>query len=329
MRQLASLASLVALVTLAGLASAGTPLTFRKAKEIPLPGATGFDLLSIEPASRRLLVAHGTKIEVIDVDKGEKIGAVEGLDGAHMAVLVPELKRGFATEGKKKMLAVFDAETFRVTKEVDTGEGPDALLYVTTTKEVWVMNHKAGTITCVDATSLEVKATIDVGGKLELAAEYVAKGLVFVNVEDKSHVASIDAKTHAVLARYALDPAAEPTGIAIDEKNGLLFCGCAEKLAIVDAASGKVLSTLPIGAHCDSVAFDAEKGLVFASCGDGTATAVREVDAKTFEVAVKFDTAAGGRTCALDPKSHALWIAAGTRGKDDVRVLGYVADAAK
>jgi DNA-binding beta-propeller fold protein YncE len=322
---------LVAATTLllSGVAFAADGLTFKKVKDLALPGASGFDLLSADAPSRRLFVSHSTRIEVVDLDKGEKIGAVEGLEGAHMAVLAPDLKRGFASEGKKNKVVVFDSESYKATKEIDTGEGPDALLYVTVAKEVWVMNHKGGTITCVDAASLEVKTTIDVGGKLELASEYVAKGLVFVNVEDKSTVVSIDATKHAVVSRYPLDPATEPTGIAIDEKNGILFCGCAEKLAILDAASGKVLATLPIGAHCDSVVFDAEKGLVFASCGDGTTAVVHEADPKTFDVVAKIETAPGGKTCALDAKTHMLWVASGTRGKDDLRVLEFAAEPAK
>ncbi|MCC7137798.1 MAG: hypothetical protein IT460_05145 [Planctomycetes bacterium] len=318
-----------AVLALTSSAFASDGLTFKKVKELAVPGASGFDLLSADVPSRRLFVAHSTLIEVIDLDKGEKIGAVEGLEGAHMAVLVPDLKRGFATEGKKNKIVVFDSDSYKATKELGTGEGPDALLYVTAPKEVWVMNHKGGTITCVDAASLEIKATIEVGGKLELATEYAAKGLVFVNVEDKSTVVSIDAKKHSVVSTYPLDPAAEPTGIAIDERNGILFCGCAGKMAVLDAASGKILTTLPIGAHCDSVVFDAEKGLAFASCGDGTTAVVREADPKTFEVVSKLETAPGGKTCALDTKTHRLWVAAGTKGKDDLRVLEFAAEPAK
>ena len=204
-----------------------------------------------------------------------------------------------------------------------TGEGPDALLYVSTTKEVWTMNHRAGTITCVDASSLEVKATIEVGGALEFAQEYVAKGMVFVNSEDKNFVAQIDAKKHSVVARHELAPATTPTGLAIDEKNGILFAGCDQKLAILDASTGKVIATPEIGKGCDAVAFDAERMLAFASCGDGTTTVVHEADPKKFDVVAKIETAKGAKTCALDPKTHKLWLAASTRGQDDARLLVF------
>jgi DNA-binding beta-propeller fold protein YncE len=316
-----------ALLCAASVALSGDAVSYNKESEIALPGAGGFDYLSVDAAGRRLLVSHSGVIEVLDIDKGAALGKVDGVDGSHGAIIVADVDKGFATSGKKNALIVFDTKTYKVTKEIPTGEGPDALLYVATTKEVWTMNHKGGTITCVDASSLEVKATIEVGGRLEFAQEYAAKGLVFVNAEDKSLVGVIDAKTHKLTASIPLAPAAEPTGMACDQKNGLLFCGCDKKLAVVDIASGKVIATSDIGGGCDAVAFDADKGLAFASCGDGTTTIVREVDAKTFEVAGKIDTAPGARTCTLDAKTHRLFVAAGTRGKDDVRVLVFSPEA--
>ena len=309
----------------------GDTVSFKKEKEIPLAGGASFDYLTADSAGRRLYVAHSPNIDVFDLDKGEKLGSVEGVDGAHGAIVVADVKRGFATSGKKNALVVFDPVTFKVVKEVKTDTGPDALLYVSTTKEVWTMNHRAKTITCVDASSLEVKATIDVGGTLEFPAEYPEKGLVFVNAERENFVAEIDAKKHTLVKKHELAPAEGPTGLAIDVKKGVLFAGCDQKLVVLDANTGKILATPAIGEGCDAVAYDPERGLAFASCGDGTTTIVRETKPGTFEAVGKIDTAKGGRTCALDAKTHKLWVAAGTRGKDDVKllVLAPAAETAK
>ena len=332
--------SLLAVAALTGTAFAAD-VDYKKEKEIPLPGKGGFDYVACDSAAHRLYVAHGNKIDVVDLVSGAVVGSVEGVEGAHGTVIVPELKRGFATGGKKKKLIAFELETLKVTKEVDTGEGPDALIYVTTTKEVWTMNHRAGTITCVDAASLEVKATIDVGrdwpapkgqaggAALESAAEWVAKGRVFVNVENRGAIVSVDAKEHKVLDRFSLDPAKEPTGLAIDQKTGILFAGCGAgpedigQIACMDAATGKVVTMFPIGKGCDAAAFDPETGLIFASCSDGTTTVVKEGADGKLTVAGKIETAKGGRTCTLDPKTHKLYVCAGSKGKDDVRVVVF------
>lgn len=312
-----SIATLLASSAFAG-QSSSVPV---KEKEVALAGEGSWDYVTVDSAAGRIYVAHATQIDVIDAKKNEKIGQVDGLDGAHGTAIVPEWKRGFSTSGKNDKLIVFDLESLKVTNQVDTGVGPDAVLYVSSQGEVWTMNHKGGTITCVDAKSLEVKKSIEVGGALEFAVEDPAKGLVFVNIEDKNLLAVVDAKKHEVTQRYPIAPGEEPAGLAIDRKNGLLFLGCGnKKLVVVEGASGKVVTSLDIGEHCDGVAFDPETGNVFASCR-GASSAIHEKDAKAFETLGTLDA---GKTCALDPKTHKLYITSGTRGeKDSVKVLVY------
>lgn len=292
-----------------------------KSGELALPGEGSWDYVTVDPEAGRAYVAHSTCIDVIDTGKLELIGHVEGIDGAHGTAIVHNMKRGFATSGKNNKLIVFDLDTLKSVKEVETGVGPDAVLYVSSLGEVWTMNHKGGTITCVDAKSLDVKQTIAVGGALEFPAEDPAKGLVYVNVEDKSQLAVIDAKKHEVLQRYPVAPGEEPAGLALDRKNGLLFLGCGnKKLVVMDAATGKVVTTMDIGEHCDGVAFDADLGHVFASCR-GASSVIHEKDAKTFE---SLGPLGAGKTCAVDPKTHKIYITSGTRGeKDSVRLLVF------
>jgi DNA-binding beta-propeller fold protein YncE len=301
--------------------AADAPAALVKETEIALPGEGSWDYVTVDSAAGRAYVAHSTRIDVIDLQKNEKIGEVTGLDGAHGTAIVPEARRGFSTSGRNKKLVVFDLDTLRVTREIETGDGPDAVLHVASTGEVWTMNHRGGTITCVDAKSLEVKKTIDVGGALEFAREDPAKGFVYVNVEDKDLLVAIDARKHEVVAKHAVAPGKAPAGLAYDAKNGLLFIGCDNKtLVVMDAASGAVVASLASGEHCDGCAFDPETGNIFASCR-GASTAVHERDAKTFEPLAPLDA---GKTCALDPRTHRLYITAGTRGeKDSVKLLVF------
>src|SRR5579862_7250511 len=127
----------------------------RKQAEIVLEGGTSFDLLGIDSESQRLYVSHSPKIDVVDLKKGAKVGEVAGVDGAHQAVAVPEVHRGFASAGAKNRLVVFDLETLKVAKEVETGANPDGLLYVAALKEVWCFNGRGKNVTCVDVATLE------------------------------------------------------------------------------------------------------------------------------------------------------------------------------
>jgi DNA-binding beta-propeller fold protein YncE len=295
-----------------------------KQKEITLEGGTSFDYVTVDSAAERLYVGHNPKIDVIDLRKGSKIGEVSGVEGAHGAIAVAELKRGFATAGAKARLIVFDLETFKVEKEIETGQGPDALMYVASTKEVWTFNGKGKSVTCVDASSLEVKATIPLEGKPEASVDHPEKGLVYVNLEDKSSIAVIDSKKHEVVATHPLAPGEKPTGLAFDLKNNLLFAGCAnKKLVAIDASTWKVAGTADIGDRCDGVAFDPETGNAFASGVDKTG-GLHVKGPAAFETLAGLETK-GGKTCALDPKTHTLYVMSGPpRGeKGPVKVLVF------
>ena len=311
----------VATATIAFGSVADTPAAPVKQKEVSLPGEGSWDYVTVDSANGRVYVAHSTQIDVVDAKSNAKIGQVDGIQGAHGTAIVPELKRGFSTSGKNDKLVVFDLDTLKSSKEVGTGVGPDAVLYVSSIGEVWTMNHRGGTITCVDAKSLEVKGTIEVGGALEFCAEDAANGVVYVNVEDKHLLVSIDAKKREVVNRYPTAPGEEPAGLAFDKKNGLLFLGCGnKKLVVMEAKTGKIVTSVDIGEHCDGVAFDPDAGNVYASCR-GASSALHEVDAKTFQTLGSLDA---GKTCAVDPKTHRLYITSGTRGeKDSVKLLVF------
>jgi DNA-binding beta-propeller fold protein YncE len=305
-------------------AARNTPSGLEKEREIPLEGGTSFDLVSVDSASQRLYVAHSPNIDVIDLAKGQKIGEVAGVEGAHQAVAVPELHRGFASSGPKNRLIVFNTESFKVEKEIETGQNPDGMLYVPGAKEVWCFNGRGKNVTCVDAATLSVKATIALDGKPELAVDNPAKGVVYVNLEDKSAVCVIDVQKHEALGVHSLAPGDGPTGIAFDAKNGLLFSGCGNKMLVaVDVASWKVVGSVPIGDRCDGAAFDPETGNAYASC-NGKSGGLHVKDATSVEPLPALETP-GGKTCALDAKTHKLYIVSGPRRgeKGVVKVLVF------
>ena len=304
--------ALASLVVAAAASADDKAAPLAKQEEITLEGAGFFDLVAVDSSAQRLYAAHSPTVDVVDLAKGERVGQVEGVDGAHGVAVLPDGNRGVAAAGKRAKLVVFDLETLKATREVDTGEGPDAVLYVATTKEVWAFNGKAKTVTCVDAATLEVKATIALEGMPELAVEHAEKGLVYVNFEDKSAVCAIDAKAHKALGTHPVAPGEGPTGLAFDAKSGLLFVGCGnKKLVVLDASTWAAVASLDIGERCDGVAFDPGTNHVFASC-NGLTAVVHEKDAKTFEALPSLETP-GGKTCAADPATHRLYVMSGPR----------------
>ncbi len=302
------LVSIISL-SLAAVALAAAGPGYHVVTTYKLGGEGGWDYLITDADARRTYISRGTHVVVIDADTGKNVGDIADTPGVHGIALAPELGRGFTSNGREGTVSIFDIKTLATSSKVKVGENPDAILYDPATKRVFTFNGRSQDSTAIDAATGKVLGTIKLDGKPEFAATD-AKGGIWVNIEDKSELVAIDPNKLEVKAKWPLAPCTEPSGLAIDRKNRRLFAGCDNKMmAVVDADSGKVLATPPIGDGVDATAFDPETGLAFASCGgDGVLTVVKEDSPDKFSVAENVPTQKGARTMALDTKTHKVFV---------------------
>ena len=279
-------------------------------KEIPVGGDNWWDYMSVDSGAHRLYVAHGTKVEVIDIEKNVPAGAITDVPGAHGFALAPELGLGFSSNGRENKAGIVDLKTLKTVMKVDTGGKPDAIMYEPTQQEVYSFNGDGKSVTVFAAKTGKVVATIPLAGQPEFGVTDGA-GKVFCNLEDTAEVVAIDAKTHAVTATWPLKPAGTPTGLAIDIAHHRLFSGCRSgALVMLDSVTGQVVASVRIGGNVDAVWFDPGTQMAFASCGDGTVTIAREDSPEKLTVVQTLKTAPGSRTMALDPQTHRIYLAA-------------------
>ena len=262
------------------------------------------DYLTADAVARRLYISRATHVMVLDLDSGKTVGDIGDTPGVHGIALAPELGRGFTSNGREGTVSVFDLKTLAAGSKVKVGENPDAILYDPATKRVFTFNGRSQDATALDAEKGTVLGTIKLDGKPEFAVSD-GKGAIFVNIEDKSELTMIDANKLQVKTRWPLAPCESPSGLSMDRKNRRLFVGCDNKMmAVVNADTGKILSTPAIGDGVDATAFDDGTGLAFASCGEGVLTVVHEDSPDKFSVAEVVPTQSGARTMALDTKTH-------------------------
>lgn len=273
-----------------------------------LGGDGGWDYLIADSSARRLYISRATHVMVIDLDSGKAVGDIADTPGVHGIALAAELNRGFVSNGREGTVSIFDLKTLATTSKVKAGENPDAIIYDPASKRVFAFNGRSHDATAIDATNGTVLATIKLDGKPEFAVAD-GNGEVFVNIEDKSELTAIDSNKLEVKAKWPLAPCEEPSGLSMDKKNRRLFAGCDNKMmAVVNADTGRVVTTLPIGEGVDATAFDDGTGLAFASCGEGVLTVVREESPDKFSVAENVPTQAGARTMALDSRTHNVYV---------------------
>ena len=276
-----------------------------------LGGEGGWDYLTYDPAGKRLFISRGTHVMVVDPEKGSVEGDVANTPGVHGIALAQDLGKGFTSNGRENTVTVFDLKTLKETARIKLeSENPDAIMYEPTTKRVFTFNGRSHNATAIDAEKDEVIGTIPLDGKPEFAVAD-GKGTVFVNIEDKSELTSIDAKNNKLVNTWPLAPCEEPSGLAMDQKNRRLFAGCSNKMmAVVNADNGKVITTVPIGQGVDANAFDPGTQLAFSSNGEGTLTVVHEDSPEKFSMVQNAETQRSARTMALNPHNHEVYLVA-------------------
>jgi DNA-binding beta-propeller fold protein YncE len=306
--QLAAFSAASLLFFSTGHACAAEPYHFLK--EIPIGGEGGWDYLSMDSAARRLYVSHATKVIVIDIDKECIIGEIADTPGVHGLAIAPELQLGFSSNGRENKAGIVDLKTLKILSKVDTGENPDAILYEPGRQEVYTFNGHGQAATVFEAKSGKVVATIPLPGKPEFASADSKAGRVYCNIEDKNMVVEIDARTHQVANTWPVAPGEEPSGMAIDTANHRLFIGCGNQLMLMmDAASGKVVASVPIGKGVDANVFDPGSMLAFSSNGEGNVTIAHEEAPDKLVIIQTLQTERGARTMALDSKTRRIYLA--------------------
>ncbi|MDT7604615.1 MAG: hypothetical protein QOF61_2612 [Acidobacteriota bacterium] len=301
---------LVALVAVAATVGsrAAAPAGYHVMKTYKLGGEGSWDYLLVDSAARRVYISRSTHVMVVDADTGAIVGDIPNTPGVHGVALVPDLNKGYTSNGRDSSSTVFDLKTLKTLGTVKVGQNPDAITYDDVSKRVFTFNGASHDATAIDVKTDTVAGTIPLGGKPEtgVADEH---GHIFVNVEDKSEIVDIDTRKLTAVAHWSLAPCEEPTGLAMDRKHRRLFAGCSNKLmAVVNADTGKVVATPPVGSGVDASGFDPSTDLAFTSNGEGTLTVVHEDSPDKFTVVETVQTQRGARTMSVDTKTHRVFL---------------------
>jgi len=303
----ALLITAVSLTMSARLAAQGT---WSVEKTFHVGGEGGWDYVTVDASAHRLYVPRSTHTMVIDADSGKTIADIPGQNHNHGVALVPEVGRGFISDGSGSVV-IFDLKTNAVLGTITAQPDADGIIFDKASGLVLVVSGDNGALMTVkpdvDPKTGSIDPPIDLGGKPEfLASDGAAK--VYVNLEDKDQVAVVDIKARKVLAHWPVSPGGSPVGLSIDTHKHRLFIGCRkpQKLIVMSTDDGKVIADLPIGTGVDATRFDGHRA--FASCRDGKLEVAEETASGKFEIVQTVTTPLGARTMDIDPDGHKVYL---------------------
>ena len=295
-------------LSLHGLNSQNSSNRYKIIQKIQLEGDGFWDYLNADDATGILYVSHGKMVHVVDMNTGKDITTITDVNGVHGIAIAKEFNKGFISNGPDSNVTVFNLKDYSVIKKIPvTGKNPDAIIFEPFSKTVITWNGRSSNATVIDAKTDKVIQTIALAGKPE-AAVSDGKGKVFVNIEDKSEVCMINVKTWKVEQTWSIAPGEEPSGLALDNETHRLFSATDKLMVVLDAETGKVVTTLPTGGRVDGAGFDPGLKRAYSSCGEGVLTVVQEESPNSFRVLTNVPTQTGARTISVSAKSHRIYL---------------------
>ena len=288
---------------------------YRILKTARVGGLGGWDYVYADADGRRLYIprsGQGARITVFDLDTLAPAGEIPNVN-AHGVAVDARSGHGFSSS---RPVVMFDTKTLNVIKTIDVQGNPDGIMFDPFNERVWILSHTAPHATVIDGKDGSIVGTIDLGGAPE-QAQSDGNGRLYVDIEDKDTVAIVDTKTLTVTGTYDLSPKAKtPAGLALDAKNHVLFAACrnAPTMVILNAQTGGIITSLPIGTGVDGAGFNPATLEAFSSQGDGTLTIIKENSPTSFEVEQNLQTMDGARTIAFDSKTDHILTMSQERG---------------
>jgi DNA-binding beta-propeller fold protein YncE len=295
-------------LSLISLNGQNAPVGYKIVQKIQLSGDGGWDYLNADDATGMLYVSHGKMVNVVDMSTGKSVATITDVNGVHGIAIALEFNKGFISNGPDSNVTVFNTKDFSVIKKIPvTGKNPDAIIFEPFSKTIITWNGRSSNATVIDAKSDKVIQTIPLPGKPE-AAVSDGKGKVYVNIEDKSEVCMINVKTWKVEQTWSIAPGEGPSGLALDIETHRLFSATDKLMVVLDAETGKVITTLPTGDRVDGAGFDPGLKRAYSSCGEGLLTVVQEENKDSFKVLTNIPTQAGAKTISVSSKTHRVYL---------------------
>jgi DNA-binding beta-propeller fold protein YncE len=285
-------------------------------EKFDIKGEGGTDYIAAEPGTGRVFVSRSTHVMVIEGATGKVLADIPNTPGVHGVGFAPKAGHGFTTNSGDQNVTMFDLKTLAPLKQIKVGPGLDGIMYDESDDKIILTNHsRPGTLTAIDPATGDIVATVELEDNAPEGAAADGKGRIFVNNETKNTIQVVDAKTWKVTASWPIAPCDGPTGIAYDKASNRIFSGCSTTSVVVDAASGKVVASIPNGTRVDALGWDPAKKLIFIpNGGEGTVTVVHQDSPDKYSVVATVATTPGAKTIAVDPLTHNAYVFQPQRG---------------
>lgn len=265
-------------------------------------GRTG-DLDLVDPDTRRVISIGGFSTRST-WRGGHDFGVTSADEGAGFL---------FATDRTSKKIAIIDEEKQKVIAWQELGGSPDYVRFVKTTREVWVTEPDSERIEIFSLATagtprLRAKAVLPLPGGPESLVIDATRGRAYTQLW-KANTVAIDLASHRVISKWP-NHCLGSRGIALDEKRGLLFAGCAEgKAVVLDLdRGGTIVSELNAGAGIDVIGYNPALSHLYLPGAKSATLEIIQVSSKGQLSRLRTFKTAEHAHCVTSDDKNGIWV---------------------
>ena len=325
---------LTLIATFALKVESGPASPLKLVRTIPMPGITGrFDAFGIDVKGHRLFVTpldHKT-VEVYDLKTGKLIHSIPGIEKAHAVLYRGDLDEIFVTDGPAGSLKIFKGNKYKLVKTVDQLAQPDGilydpsvhLLYIITGGENAKLDYSLSAIVDTDKGTHVGDIRVEGGTIEEMRLEKSSPRLFIVNRE-KNQIDVIDRNKRTILTSWPLTLGKVPVGLASDESTHRLFVGCrSEVIVVLDSASGKEITSVPISKGIDGMVFDPSTKRIYSEANTGAIDVYEETDSDHYRSLGTTPIGTPAKPGLLVPELNRYFVATPQHDSVEAAILEY------
>jgi DNA-binding beta-propeller fold protein YncE len=284
----------------------GLPL--RPVGQILLPGDNSrFNYASLDVQRGLLFITHPGENAIIEVDINAQrvVRTIPNVPAVHGVLVVGALNRVYASATRADQMVAIDESTGEQLGRATVGAYPDGLAYDSRRHTVWSSNVRAGSVTVVDAASMQVRGAVEVGGDVANGAYDPDTDRMLIALPGRNELAVIDPGAMAVASRVALPDCDYPQEVTIDAQDRLVFVACAYNATVVsiDLTNWAIVGTYPVGQGADTMAYDSAAHRLYVGAESGI-VAVLVLNGHNVPVIRSDNLADGAHVVVVDPGTH-------------------------
>lgn len=309
-RRLASI--FVALLAVLPARGQQTP-PLREIATVRLPNVQGrIDHFGIDLKGHRLFMSAlgSNAVEVFDLLSYTRLHSISGLSEPQGVSYAAASNKLFVANGGDGSVRIFDGASYQQVGILRLPSDADDTRYDAAAGRVFV-GYGEGGIAALDAATGKLLDEVTVEGHPEAFEVQNGGKRVYINLPARRAVVVADLNSHRVVARWPLGGFRANFPMAIHARGHRLFVVTRRpaRLLVFDSDSGKVVDHLPVVGDADDVWYDAKRGRIYVTGGEGFITVIKQHDPEHYAFESRITTSVGARTSFYSPELDRLFVA--------------------